>query len=368
MAVLIFMLVLSVLIFIHELGHFLAARWAGIRVKEFGIGYPPLAKKVFSWQGTDFTLNWIPFGGFVRMDGEDGKPGDEPKQGEFYAAPAWKRLVVILAGATVNFVFGVVAFSLIFSVSGIPVEIDRPQIGYISPNSPAAEANLPQDRAIVGFAIEGERVETDTIEEVISVVSEHPGQTVSMIFSGVCQGIECSGEEVSYDVYLRTAEETPDNQGSLGIGFAEVINQFYPWYEMPFRGAAYGLQQAIVLGQEIFGALERLGSSLVQERTLSEELAGPVGIVHQASTLGIFEQGALMIVLFAGLLSINLAIMNVLPIPPLDGGKAVFILLELVVSQARSRKIEYWFSYAGWVLLMGLIGIITIRDIARLFS
>jgi len=368
MAVVIFILVLSFLVFIHELGHFLAARWAGIRVKEFGLGYPPLAKKLFTWQGTDFTLNWIPFGGFVRMDGEDSRPDEPAKKGEFYAAPSWKRMIVILAGASVNFIFGVIAFAIIFSMNGIPVELEQPRIGQIAPDSPAAEANLPLGRDLLAFEIEGEERTVSSVEDVIAVVTEQAGTTVGLIFSGPCNGTICEGEHLRLESYIRTPEETPEGQGLLGIGFGQFTYQYYPWYEMPFRGAAFGMTQAIGLGQEILGALQRLGSDLVQEQKLSAELAGPVGIVHQASTLGIFNEGFLMILTFAGLLSINLAIMNVLPIPPLDGGKAVFILVELVVSQQRSRKIEYWLSYGGWVFLMGLIIIITIRDVSRLFS
>ncbi|MEX0895374.1 MAG: M50 family metallopeptidase [Patescibacteria group bacterium] len=368
MAIVIFVLVLSFLVLIHELGHFVAARWAGIKVKEFGLGYPPRAKKLFTWSGTDFTFNWIPFGGFVQMDGEESLPGDTPKQGEFYSAPAWKRMVVILAGATVNFVFGVAAFALIFSFTGIPTEVSEPRIGYISPDSPAAEVQLPTEVALRSFELDGEETTVSTIEEVIGFVDENQGQTVTVFVSEACDGLTCPEATVGYQVYLRTAAETPADEGSLGIGFQQYIIHFYPWYEMPVRGVAFGVVEAFGLGNEILAALGRLGTGLVQERELSQELAGPVGIVHQASTLGIFDGGLVMIITFAGLLSINLAIVNVLPIPPLDGGKAVFTLFEFALSQTRIRKVEYWFNYGGWVFLMGLILIITARDVMRLFT
>src|SRR5258708_6019281 len=122
-----FILMLSLLVIIHELGHFLTARFFKIKIEEFGIGYPPRARTLFTWKGIPFTLNWIPVGGFVKMEGEDGSANEDNIQhktknsfGPFYTKPKWQRLIVILAGATVNFLFGVLAFSVIYSYVGIP--------------------------------------------------------------------------------------------------------------------------------------------------------------------------------------------------------------------------------------------------------
>lgn len=370
LSVVIFILVLSFLVIIHELGHFFAARWAGVKVQEFGIGYPPMAKKLFTWKGTDFTINWIPFGGFVRMAGEEVDPSkidQKPKAGEFYSASIFQRLVIVLAGATVNFVFGILAFASIFSLMGIPETITEARIGAVSENSPAAISGVPVNVNIAGFKIGEDFTTTNTPEDVIQFVSDHRGQTVLVATSGSCDQLACADSYNEYSVYLRTAEETPADQGSLGVAFQDVILVKYPWWQMPFRGMVYGLEQALMLGKEILSALSRLGANLVQRGQLSEELAGPVGIVHQAQTIGLMEQGFMVILSFAAMLSINLAIMNVLPISPLDGGKAVFTLLESLFARKSLQKIEYWFSYSGYIALMGLIVVITVRDIYRLF-
>lgn len=370
-SILIFILVLSFLVIIHELGHFFAARWAGVKVKEFGIGYPPKAAKMFRWLDTDFTINWIPFGGFVRMEGEEidlSQTGVKPKKGEFYYASIFQRLVIILAGASINFIFGVLAFASIFSFIGIPEAITEARVAAIADGSPAQEVGMPAEVNIISFRYGDETVAVTTPTDVINYVNEHKGESVTVITSGVCQQLSCAEMAQEFQVYLRTADETPEGQGSLGVAFQDVILVKYPWWQMPFRSMVYGVEQAIMLGKEIMAALSRLGTNLVQKGQLSEELAGPVGIVHQAQTIGLLEQGFVVILSFAGMLSINLAIMNVLPISPLDGGKALFTILETVISRKYLQKADYWLSYGGYIALMGLIIVITIRDVFRIFN
>lgn len=369
----IFILILSFLVIIHELGHFFAAKYAGIEVKEFGIGYPPKAIKLFTWKGTDFTLNWVPFGGFVRMEGEEADPlnrNSQKKKGEFYAASIPHRLLVVLAGAAVNFIFGIAAFAAIFSFIGIPQPIADARIGYIAPGSPAEESGVQTNTSIVGFKLVGgsDLVTTRTPEDVINFVQNNRGSDVVLVTSGVCEGAVCSNEISEFLVLLRSEEQTPPNEGSLGVAFEPVAFVHYPWWQMPWKGTIYGLQESLNLGREILKALSKLGSDLVQKGQVSSELAGPVGIVHQAHSAGILNQGFIMLLSFAAMLSINLAIMNVLPIPPLDGGKAVFTLLETVLSRKHLYKAEYWLSYGGYFLLMLLIIFITIRDVIKLFA
>lgn len=373
LSIAIFILILSFLVIIHELGHFFAAKYAGITVKEFGIGYPPKAIKMFSWKGTDFTLNWIPFGGFVRMDGEEAEPdarNKQAKKGEFYAASITHRLIVVLAGAAVNLVFGICAFAAIFSHIGIPEPISQARIGYISPDSPAAKAGLQKSTEIVGFKLsaDSDLVTMSSTADVINFVQENKGKEVIVLTSGNCEGIQCDYSVSEHSVYLRAVEETPENEGSMGVAFDSVVFVHYPWWQMPGKATLYGLQESLNLGKEILKALSKLGSDLVQKREVSAELAGPVGIVHQAHSAGILNQGFIMMLSFAAMLSINLAIMNVLPIPPLDGGKAVFTILETIFSRKHLYKLEYWFSYTGYFLLMALILFITARDVINLFA
>ncbi len=370
MDVLVAVLVLSFLVIIHELGHFFAAIWAKVKVEEFGLGYPPKAKKLFTWLGSDFTLNWIPFGGFVKMAGEyDHDEGKEKKSsGEFYQASLLQKLVIILSGASVNFVFGVVAFAVVFSIMGIPETLSTARIGYISPNSPAAQANIPLDVEVRAVEKNGVRTAVTTPTEFIDYIAQNRGETLVIYTSGACVEFTCQPGETAYSTYIRTVEETPTQEGALGVGFTPAVPVMYPWYEMPFRGAVYGLKQAVQLGLMIVQSLGMILQRVATEGGVPAELAGPLGIIHQAKESGLLSQGFLSVLSFAGLLSVNLAVMNMLPIPPLDGGRAVFLILEKLVGRSKTEKLETFANYGGYLLLLALILFVSARDIARIFS
>ncbi len=376
MGILIFILILSFLVLIHELGHFLVAKYFKITIEEFGLGYPPRAVTLFKRWGTVFSLNWIPFGGFVKMEGEDGPAADgaeAPKKtqgsGPFYAKPALARLAVILAGATVNFVFGVLAFSVVFSFKGIPqiVSQDKPLIGVVMPDSPAAQAKIPAGVMITQIKDEQSSLPLSSIEEVVQAVNAREGKNITLVTTGPCQEEKCEPTQVEYPVALRTRANTPNEQGLLGIGFAPIVRfVHYPWYEMPVRGTWYGLQESYYLATSVLQALQQMVLGLVKNLGLPGELMGPVGIAGEFQKSGIVQEGWLSVLHFAGLLSINLAIMNVLPIPALDGGRAVFILLEKVVGKQRVQWWEGHANYFGYALLLVLIIIVSIRDVLKL--
>jgi regulator of sigma E protease len=372
----VFILVLSFLVVIHELGHFLAAKWAKIRVEEFGLGYPPQAKILFEKWGTIFSLNWIPFGGFVKMEGEDGpeeatqkkkRPVDD--EGPFYSKSLFKRLVVLLAGASINFIFGIIAFAAVFSISGIPeiVSVDRPRIGAIVTDSPAAQAGLPVNVEILAVRSGDELTEIKTSTDVVEYVKRHSGETITLIVTGECQEETCASEKNEYQLQVRKEAELQPNQGLIGVMFIPVIkNTFYPWYEMPIRGAWYGLQQAVGLSLFIVGLLGQIGRDLFTRATIPNDLAGPFGIADQFHTSGIAQDGLVSVLTFAGMLSVNLAIMNVLPIPALDGGRAVFLLLEKVIGRHRVEKFENQANTIGFALIVGLLMVVSVRDIFRI--
>lgn len=370
MTVILLILVLSFLVIIHELGHLFAALWSKVKVEEFGIGYPPKVHTLFTWKKIPFTINAVPFGGFVRMTGEEpGTPHSE-KKGEFTAATIPQRLLIVLAGAGVNFIYGVLAFSIMFSILGIPTPLETARIGFVAENSPAAQAGLSVQEDITQItAPDEEPVAMTSSQDVIEYVTAHRGETVSITTSNeeFCRRARCDFQEKTYETYIRTIEETPAGEGSLGIGFDEFTFEFYPWYEMPFRSSYFGIQQSLLLGKEILLALKGLGGSLFSGG-LPSELAGPVGIVDQAQSAGLINDGWLAILSFSAMLSINLAIMNVLPIPPLDGGRAVFIMLEPFFKKKRLEVVEYWTNYGGYVFLLGLIIIVTLRDVWRIVT
>ncbi|PIY79995.1 MAG: hypothetical protein COY80_05195 [Candidatus Pacebacteria bacterium CG_4_10_14_0_8_um_filter_42_14] len=370
MTIVLIILALSFLITIHEFGHFIAAKMRGIVVEEFGLGYPPRAITLFTWKGTAFSLNWIPFGGFVKMAGEDASPSkkSKPEKSSYYGASLTSRLIVLLAGAGVNFLFGALAFAVIFTKFGIPVEIQGVRIGYVAPGSPAAEVGIQANTEITAITIADETTAISTPADVIAAVTAHRGETVLLHTSGPCQETACPEIDLTFETYLRTEEETPAGEGSLGVQFQQSVQLFYPAWQMPFRGIAFGTKEAVNLGVTIVGLLGNMMSEMFSSGKLAPELSGPVGIVSQAKTMGVFTAGFFTALSFVAMLSINLAVMNVLPIPPLDGGKAVLTALESVISPKIIHRVEYYLSYGGYVALLGLIVIITIRDVVRLFS
>lgn len=375
MSALIFILILSALVIIHELGHYLVAKWQKVQVNEFGLGYPPRALKLFTHANTLFSLNWIPFGGFVKLEGEDGeadqnKATRQPGMKAFFERPAWSKLLIILAGPVVNFVFGIIAFSIVFSVSGIPQSLsNQARISKVVEGSPAAESGLQPDTNILGFREQnGEMVPIDNVAKVQAYVAAHKGQTVMVLFSGPCQADACAESMGETNIYLRTDAEIPPNQGSMGVVFSDYYLMRYPWYQMPFYGSKYGITQALDMGVLMLKALGQMGSDIAGGRGVSGDVAGPIGIVHQAQKSDILTSGWMMVLSFAGMLSINLAVMNVLPIPALDGGRAMFIIIGQLIGQKRIEKLENYANYGGFILLVGLIVLISLRDISRIIT
>lgn len=375
LSIIIFVLILSFLVLIHELGHFIAARLAKIKVEEFGLGYPPLAKKLFSWKGTVFTLNWVPFGGFIKMEGEEGQPSSQVEKTKkdaqnrpFYEASAPWRLIVILAGASVNFVFGVIAFAIVYSFLGIPTPLNQPRIGMVLPDSPAATAGVPEQVNVIAIRQGEETVPISTTQEAIDAIKNYSGETIILVTTGPCQEETCQESAQEFEVYVRTQEEleAAGQNGAVGIAFQPEYTKFYPWYEMPFRGMWFGLQQAIGLSLLILNALGTMVGQLFSRGQVPTDIMGPVGIVDSAARTNILLQGPLAILQFAGLISINLAIMNVLPIPALDGGRALFIILEKIFGREKVSKVEGVAHYGGFIFLMALILLVTGRDIWRI--
>jgi regulator of sigma E protease len=359
---------LSVLVILHELGHFIAAKWAGIKTEEFGIGYPPKALKLFrKWQ-TDFTLNWIPFGGFVRMAGENLDPNAPVlaiKKGDFYSVSGFKRLVVIFAGVTVNLIFGVIVFSLVFFQTGIPQELKSPRVVEVVEDSPASKLNLTLPVEIVGFELDGQLIKTETVEAVQDLVAQHRGEELTIVTTGKCEQMSCQDELIKNLIYLRLPEETPSEQGSLGIVFDQMLWVRYPWYEMIWRSAVHGFNEALGLAGLILNALGSVVTDAFHGK-FQDQLAGPVGIVEQVHQAGVYRAGWQSWIYFVGMLSVNLGLINILPFPPLDGGKGVMTIAEWLIGRRRSLKIEHYLSYGGWFVLMALIVGVTLRDIWRI--
>lgn len=368
MVILIAILLLSFLVLIHELGHFLAAKWAGVHIEEFGLGYPPRALTLFKKWDTNFTLNWIPFGGFVRMEGEENVLEEKPaKKGTaFYEKNTFQRLVIILAGAGINFLFGIVAFTIVYSFTGIPTLWDVPRIIAVQPNTPAATANMPSDVTIVSIK-RGEIVTPiANREQATRAIKDASGQTIMIVTTGPCHNLSCDDHWQSFTVQARTPEQTPKNEGSVGIIFQVSYQKFFPWYEMPFRGAVVGVEQAVGLALFIAQTFIQTIGQGFQKGAIPQEFMSPVGIVDEIGRSGVVQEGLLASIHLAGMISVNLAILNIMPIPALDGGRAFFILLSKVVNKKWVATLENYANYAGMIILILLLVVLSMRDIHRI--
>lgn len=379
--------IISFLVILHELGHYLAAKKANVIVEEFGLGYPPKLLTLFKVGETEFTLNLIPFGGFVRLVGESGpeSEGDieeqeatgltrdrssDPRQpGPFYTKTIKQRLTIILAGIFFNIIFAVAAFSVVFSFIGIPTPLEnQARIGWVMPDSPAEQAQLPTEVNIIEIKTDKRSYRINSIQDVQQAVADNRGQELTLEVTHQCQQLSCPDETELYQVYARSEAETPSDQGSLGILFQESVLTFYPWWQMPFRGTIYGVKQALTLSVLIVRALTQVVTNLVKTGQVQQGVAGPVGIIHQAQQGNLIQEDFWSNLGFAGMLSLNLGIMNLLPIPALDGGRALFIIFERFFDRKRVQQIENYANYIGFGIIAILIIGITINDVIQVFA
>jgi regulator of sigma E protease len=346
----VFFLILSVLVLVHEFGHFISARIFGIKVEEFGFGLPPRAKKLFTRWGTVFTLNWLPIGGFVKLHGEEYSQGDEVVAGEigrFYDKPARVRAVVFVAGVIMNFLLGIFLFATVYSFVGIPVQTERVRVEEIVADSPADKAGFKVGDVVKQFS------ETNLM---VKFVNENAGKEIELLV------VAKDGAERIIKVTPR--KDPPSGQGALGVVLSNVELTKYPWWQMPFRGAVVGLSEAIAWGKDIASGLGHMAYGLITGKGVPKDLSGPVGI-YQVSGL-VIKQGFLATLQFMGVLSINLAVLNILPLPALDGGHLFFLLVEKVIGRKRKNKIEGYVNTAGMIFLLSVMALITIRDVGRL--
>lgn len=369
LTVLIFIVLLGLLVFVHELGHFLTAIRNGIRVDEFGFGFPPrmfgvikddAGKYKIVWGNkempsgkTVYSINWIPLGGFVKIAGEDGHDTSDPSS--FASKSAWVRIKVLGAGVAMNFLFAWFLISIVLML-GMPEPIEPSERGQypnaeiqvlsVGKGTPAEAMGLSMGDAIV--SINGEKMQS--LERVSQVIGENKGKSIRIEVDRFGQALTLSGTP-------RT--EYPASEGALGISFSETAVVSYPWYEAIYRGAiaTYNITMAIL---EAFG---KMIASLFGAEKAALDVTGPVGIVYLTKQMS--DLGLPYLLQFAALLSINLGIINILPIPALDGGRILFILIEKLKGSPVSRRMEGMIHQVGFMLLLLLMLFVTVRDFAQ---
>ncbi len=345
MTIIAFLLVLSLLVFVHELGHFMVAKLTGIKVEEFGLGYPPRLLTIARHGDTEYTINAIPFGGFVRMLGEE-----DPTHPESFAAKSkLVRASALLAGPLMNIVL---AFLVLVGVGvvGFDIPIGSVAIIEVAPDSPAAEANLQEGDLIL--SIDG--VAVRNTYELSRYTRERLGEEATL---SIKRG------ERTLPVSLTPRRGPPVGEGPMGVMIQTVDI-------MGTDKLHYSLWEAIPTGARATGDMLLAifsGVARMIQGDIAPDLTGPVGIA--AATGEIAKAGLVYLMQFAAFLSVNLAIFNLIPFPALDGGRLAFIALETLRGGKRvSPEKEGLIHLVGLAILIGLMLVVSYQDIVRLLS
>ena len=349
------------LITLHELGHFLLARRFGVRVEEFGIFLPPRlwGKKIGE---TVYSINLIPAGAFVKLSGEDSNENNDPRS--FGSKPIWQRALIIAAGVISFWMVAVIIYSFVFMSGAVEqVEDDDPaanaivQILSVSKDTPAAAAGLQMGDVIKSVALKsdpGQSLKTDKVSQVQDFASEHKGQEMKM-------EITRAGRDV--EVFVTPRANPPAGEGPMGIALMRVAQKTYVWWQAIGNGfiATWNMTIGVFDGWgQIIG---RLASH--QGLPPGAQMVGPVGIMDLMTKQA--EMGISYYLQFVAMISVYLAVFNALPIPALDGGRLMFLLIEAVRRKPVSEKIEQSLTMFFFVALMLFAVIITVQDVRRLF-
>jgi regulator of sigma E protease len=373
LGIIIGVIALTLLVVVHELGHAISARRNGVVVEEFGIGFPPRAWAKKLKNKVLFTINWLPLGGFVKLQGEY---DDANKKGDYGAATFWVKTKILLAGVAINWATAAVLFSILaitglpkvipdqFTVAGDTKVVKQPvQLGAISADYPASKAGLQSRDKILRFA--GQEVKTP--DDFINLTREYAGKSVEVIYSR-------GGGEGSAEVKLR------EGKGVLfGASLVQLSETRSTW-SAPFVGVAVTWQLTMETFKGLGTMISSLASGVVNQLSPNEQTrkagAEEVGTVRDsvAGPVGIFgilfpaaqQSGLTQLVFLVAFISLGLAVMNILPIPALDGGRwftmAAFRLMKKKLTREREEKIQA----TGFLVLMALVVLVTIADVGKI--
>lgn len=334
---------LSILILIHELGHFLLAKRFGLFVGEFGLGLPPRAwgKKIGE---TIYSINWLPFGGYVKIAGEDGDEDGTvekkvPHDRIFYNIAAWKRFCILIGGVTMNFLLGWMLLSIVFMIGVKPGLF----ISQVQQDGPAAIAGLQANDRLLDFK---------KADDFVGYAKTNAGNAITL-------RVERGGETITIEMTPRS--NPPAGQGPLGVVLGESLGH----EKKSLVGAVKsGFIESIAIVEGTFKGIANLvGAALVGKGSL-ENMTGPIGIIKV--TVDASEAGFIYVLSLMALISVNLAAFNILPFPALDGGRILFLFIEKIKGSPLPKKVEQYANGIGLMLLLGLILIVSVKDIMRL--
>ena len=352
------------LVVVHEFGHFLAARRNGVEVEEFGIGFPPSAWKRKTKKGFLFSINWLPLGGFVKLKGEN---DSATAKGSFGAATFWVKTKIMLAGVVMNLLVALLLLTVVAWL-GMPQLVDNQftvesdtsiaknevLVGYIEPDSPASDAGLQTRDQLLSITQNGHAEKITTAERLPELTKQYAGQEVVVTY-------EREGQERAATVQLRD-DQTAEGKAYLGLSPTEFTLQQSTW-SAPIVALGLIKQFTILtfegIGTAISAVFQGDGSRA------AEQVSGPVGIV------AVLKEGSLLgyqfVLLIIAIISLSLAIVNVLPVPALDGGRFYMLLLARLFKKKLSKDMEERIVGASFVFLLLLIVLITIVDVRRFF-
>jgi regulator of sigma E protease len=368
----VFIIILSLLVFVHELGHFWTARKLGVKSEEFGFGFPPRFcgfKKIngrwkfflgnksateMNSEDTIYSLNWIPLGGFVKIKGEDGEGKNEPDS--FAHKKIWQRSIILSAGVFMNVVLCIVVLSLAFMI-GAPQVLDgkksdaivkdqKISVVSVLPNSPAEKAKVQLGDVILNI----DNASFSEIEQLQKYISAKDKISVNV-------ELQRLNEKITLSVTPEILTET--KLPGIGVGLAKTGIVSYPWY----LAIWHGVTATYFMFIQIIVAFATLIKNAVIGQPLGVDVAGPVGIAVMTGQVA--RMGFVYILQFTALLSLNLAIINFLPFPALDGGRVLFLIIEKIRRRPVNQKIEQIVHSAGFALLILLIFVVTGRDIFK---
>jgi regulator of sigma E protease len=357
---------LGFLVFIHELGHFLTALRMGIKVEEFGFGYPPRMATLFHWKGVPVTLNWLPLGGFVRMAGEE---GNFHAEGSLASAPPWKKIPVMAAGAFMNILAAIAIFAVVGMI-GTPEDVGPVTIQRVDPQSPAGQAGLQVGDVIL--RVDNERV--DSYFTLRAAIERNLGQQVTLDIERLVPqaGSEPSQNIIQVELVPRPREQLNANEGPLGVEALvpddKIQTVRYADQRNPLEALVFGVGYTFTIFMQMLIGLGILLGSLfgLTQQEIQGGVAGPVGIARMTGEIA--RTGGLISYLnWTALISVNLALINLLPIPALDGSRIVFALVEWVRRGKRVPPEKEAMVHAfGMIALLGLMLLITFSDVRNI--
>ena len=343
--ILIFIGAIVLLIIIHEFGHFAAAKFFGVKVKEFGIGFPPRAIKLFTWKETLFSLNWIPLGGFVLPEGEN----DPEIPGGLAASSPWVRIAVFAAGPIANIITAILLYTLIFARVGV----ENDTISYVdsvSADTPAAAAGMLPGDILVSVA----GVPINSTEALQTAIADNIGVETIIV-------VDRDGEIISMNVLPRT--DPPQGQGPVGFSFAHPTDPIPAWQSFVYGvdRTAWQIQEIVLLPSRVLGGqIAPEDARLVGFTTMGRMFS----IARESEAEQGYPAGTNSLAFFA-YISISLGVLNLFPIPAVDGGRILFALPEIIFRRRIPTKFENVVNAVSFILLLLLLIYVNVQDIVN---